>query len=49
LRLSAGSEEAGWAFLLAPERSSPASSGSTGSRAAEHHSGDSSRSMVGGA
>jgi hypothetical protein len=49
LRLSAGSEEAGWAFLLAPARPSPASSGSVGSGAAEHRSGDSGRSTVGGA
>jgi hypothetical protein len=48
LRLSAGSEEAGWAFLLASARSSPAFSGSVGSEAAEHRSGDSGRSTIGG-
>jgi hypothetical protein len=49
LRFLAGSGEAGWAFLLVLFGSSLASSESTGSGAAEHHSGDSGRSTVGGA
>jgi hypothetical protein len=48
LRLSAGSEEAGWAFLLAPAELSPASSGSAGSGVAELRFGDTGRSTIGG-